>query len=94
MTPLIATADWADLASRTTNHDPVPAGGRRREVDVRLGRVPEELAGTSLAVTFAPVSGFARHSASVAIAYPRPWLARPTDQRLTSYSAWRKGVRR
>jgi len=68
----------------------------RREVDVRLGRVPEELAGTSLAVTFAPVPGFARHSASVAIAhlYPWPWLARPTDQRLTSYSAWRKGVRR
>jgi len=50
----------------------------------------------SRAVTFAPVPGFARHSASVAIAhlYPWPWLARPTDQRLTSYSAWRKEVRR
>ena len=69
---------------------------RRRDVEVRVGRVPEELAGRSLAVTFAPVPGFARHSASVDIAglYPWPWLARPTDQRLTSYSAWRKGVDR
>ena len=68
----------------------------RREVDVRLGSVPEELASTPLAATFAPVPGFARHSASVTLAalHPWPWLARPTDQRLTSYSAWRKGVRR
>ena len=68
----------------------------RREVDVRLGSVPEELADTPLAATFAPVPGFARHSASVTVAalHPWPWLARPVDQRLTSYSAWRKGVRR
>ena len=68
----------------------------RRDVEVRLGRVPEELAGTPLAATFAPVPGFARHSASVTIAglYPWPWLTAPTDQRLTSYSAWRKGVDR
>ena len=68
----------------------------RRDVEVRLGRVAEELAGRPLAVTFAPVPGFARHAAAVTIAglHPWPWLARPTDQRLTSYSAWRKGVRR
>lgn len=68
----------------------------RRDVDVRLGRVSGELAGTALAATFAPVPGFAVHSASVPLAelHPWPWLERPTDQRLTSYSAWRKGVRR
>ncbi|PKH40608.1 deoxyribodipyrimidine photo-lyase [Nocardioides alpinus] len=68
----------------------------RREVDVRLGRPPEELAGTPVAVTFAPVPGFGRHSRSVDVAhlFPWPWLERPTDQRLTSYSAWRKGVGR
>lgn len=68
----------------------------RREVDVRLGRPPTELAGTPVAVTFAPVPGFVRRSAAVDVAHllPWPWLVRPTDQRLTSYSAWRKGVRR
>ncbi len=70
--------------------------GGRREVDVRLGRPAEELAGTPLAVTFAPVPGFARRSASVDVVdlHPWPWLERPAGQRLTSYSAWRKGVRR
>lgn len=68
----------------------------RRAVDVRLGSVPEELAGRAVATTFAPVPGFARHSSAVDVArlHPWPWLARPTDQRLTSFSAWRKGVRR
>lgn len=68
----------------------------RREVDVRLGRPSDELAGTPVAVTFAPVPGFVRRSASVDVAHlhPWPWLERPAAQRLTSYSAWRKGVRR
>ncbi len=68
----------------------------RREVDVRRGRVTDELAGAPVATTFAPVPGFVRRSAHVTVAamHPWPWLARPTDQRLTSYSAWRKGVRR
>ena len=68
----------------------------RREVDVRLGRVVDELAGAPLATTFAPVPGFATRSASVDVAelHPWPWLARPGDQRLTSFSAWRKGVQR
>lgn len=66
----------------------------RREVDVRRGRVGDELAGTPVAATFAPVPGFARRSATVDVAelHPWPWLARPAGQRLTSYSAWRKGV--
>ncbi len=68
----------------------------RRDVDVRLGRVPDELAGNPLAATFAPVPGFARHADSVQLVevHPWPWLERPTGQRLTSYSAWRKGTRR
>ncbi|SDS08044.1 deoxyribodipyrimidine photo-lyase [Nocardioides scoriae] len=68
----------------------------RREVDVRLGRVPDELGETPVAATYAPVPGFARRSAAVTLAelHPWPWLARPAQQRLTSFSAWRKGVRR
>ncbi|PUA81008.1 FAD-binding domain-containing protein [Nocardioides currus] len=68
----------------------------RREVVVRRGRVADELAGLDLAATFAPVPGFARHSRSVSVVatHPWPWLARPAGQRLTSYSAWRKGVHR
>ena len=67
----------------------------RREVEVRLGTVAEELHGTSVAVTFAPVPWFTNRSRDVDLAevHPWPWLARPTSQRLTSYSAWRKGVR-
>ena len=68
----------------------------RRDVEVRLGEVSQELAGTPLAVTFAPVPIFARRTANLSVAalHPWPWLARPTTQRLTSYSAWRKGVSR
>ncbi len=49
-----------------------------------------------MAVTFAPVPGFVRRSAAVDVAHlmPWPWLVRPAGQRLTSYSARRKGVRR
>ncbi|MEH3034698.1 MAG: hypothetical protein PGN07_11905 [Aeromicrobium erythreum] len=68
----------------------------RRDVEVRLGPVADELAGRSVAVTFAPVPWFTKRSRDVALAavHPWPWLARPTAQRLTSYSAWRKGVSR
>jgi deoxyribodipyrimidine photo-lyase len=68
----------------------------RREVDVRLGRVADELDGRAVAVTHAPVPGFTSRSAAVDVAelHPWPWLARPAAQRLTSFSAWRKGVRR
>ncbi len=68
----------------------------RRDVEVRLGHVPAELAGTPLAVTFAPVPIFARRSESLTLAtvHPWPWLERPGSQRLTSYSSWRKGVSR
>ena len=52
--------------------------------------------GRAVAVTHAPVPGFTARSAAVDVVelHPWPWLARPGDQRLTSFSAWRKGVRR
>lgn len=66
----------------------------RREVQVRLGHVGQELAAEALAVTFAPVPGFPRRASTVSVAalHPWPWLARPGEQRLTSFSAWRKGL--
>lgn len=66
----------------------------RRDVEVRLGETSTELAGRRLAVTFAPVPVFTRRAAGLDVVetHPWPWLARPTSQRLTSFSAWRKGV--
>lgn len=68
----------------------------RRDVEVRLGDVGEELAGRPLAATFAPVPWFTNRAAhlDLAVVHPWRWLERPTSQRLTSYSAWRKGVSR
>ena len=68
----------------------------RRDLDVRLGSVPGELVSSPVAVTYAPVPGFATRETQVDVAelHPWPWLARPANQRLTSFSAWRKGVRR
>jgi deoxyribodipyrimidine photo-lyase len=67
----------------------------RRDVEVRRGTVAEQLAGTRAAATFAPVPWFTRRSRDVDLVrvHPWRWLARPTSQRLTSYSAWRKGVK-
>jgi deoxyribodipyrimidine photo-lyase len=68
----------------------------RRPVQVHRGRVAEELAGRSLAVTHAPVPGFAPRSAAVAPAavHPWPWLFRPRGGRIQSYTAWRKQMPR
>jgi deoxyribodipyrimidine photo-lyase len=67
----------------------------RRELLVLRGRPTELLTGLDLAVTFAPVPGFRRRSARLAIAalYPWPWLSRPHDGSVSSFSAWRKRVR-
>ncbi len=67
----------------------------RRELRVLRGRPTELLAGVDLAVTFAPVPGFRRRAARLAIAglYPWPWLSRPHDGSVSSFSAWRKRVR-
>jgi deoxyribodipyrimidine photo-lyase len=66
----------------------------RRPVEMRRGRVADELAGRRLAVSFAPVPGFRRRAAELepAVVHPWPWLFRPRAGRIQSYSAWRKGM--
>ena len=65
-------------------------------VDVELwcGDPVEPLQGRRTAVTFAPVPGFARHSARIDIEalHPWPWLVAPSSGSVASFSAWRKSV--
>lgn len=60
------------------------------DVEVRLGDPVTELAGRALAVTCAPVPGFARRAArlDVAALHPWPWLRRPTSGSVRSWSSW------
>ncbi len=64
----------------------------RREVRVHRGTPGTELAGAAVAVTHAPVPGFARHRDAVGpvVVHPWRWLYRPHDGPVTSFSAWRK----
>jgi len=66
----------------------------RRELEVHRGEPAVVLAGRRPAVTFAPVPGFRRLAARLGLAeiHPWPWLCRPHDGSLRSYSSWRKGV--
>ena len=66
----------------------------RRDVEIHLGTPAEALDGRRVAVTHAPVPGFARHATEVGPVetHPFPWLARPTTGSVSSFSAWRKGV--
>ncbi len=66
-----------------------------RDLEVRRGRVADELAGRSLATTWAPVPGFARIAAAVKPTelHPWPWLVRPTTSSVRSFSAWRRNQR-
>ncbi|GLZ48719.1 hypothetical protein Acsp06_49040 [Actinomycetospora sp. NBRC 106375] len=66
----------------------------RRPVEIRRGRVVEELTGRRLAVTFAPVPGFRRlrEELAPAVVHPWPWLFRPRAGRMQSWTAWRKGM--
>lgn len=65
-----------------------------RPLEVRRGRVTDELAGRTLAATWAPVPGFADRSARLEVTelHPWPWLLRPREAPLRSFSAWRKAV--
>lgn len=64
----------------------------RRELRVLLGSATEVLASSRPAVTFAPVPGFRRRLERVDAAelHPWPWLVRPHDGPVTSFSAWRR----
>ena len=66
-----------------------------RDLELRLGPPAEELAGRSLAVTFAPVPGFRRLSARIrpAVVHPWRWLCRPHGRSVRSFSAWRRAAR-
>jgi deoxyribodipyrimidine photo-lyase len=67
----------------------------RRAVEVRLGAVPDELAGRRVAATYAPVPGWRRIAAAVRPVerHPWPWLVRPGGAPLSSFTAWRTKVR-
>lgn len=68
----------------------------RRPVELRRGRVPEELADRAVSVTHAPVPGFRRHAAAVGPVQVHPWrwLWRPHGGSVGSYTAWRKRLPR
>lgn len=70
--------------------------GAERELEVHLGRPVEVLADRSVAVTFAPVPGFATRAAQIApvTTHPWPWLMRPSAGSVSSFSAWKKSVKR
>jgi len=64
----------------------------RRDLRCFLGSPVEILAAHKAAATFAPVPGFRSIAAVVKpdALYPWPWLSRPTDGSVSSFSAWRK----
>ncbi len=64
-------------------------------VELHLGEPVEVLCDRAVAVTFAPVPGFRRRAEAIVPAetHPWPWLARPANGPITSFSAWRKSVR-
>jgi deoxyribodipyrimidine photo-lyase len=68
--------------------------GSERDLQIWRGSPTEVLASMSVATTFAPVPGFRRITKDLQIAelHPWPWLARPTDQTVASYTAWRKTI--
>lgn len=72
--------------------------GEQRDVNVHVGRAPDVLSGRKVAVTHAPVPGFANQTSSgsssvdVAELHPWPWLAEPTTRSIRSFSAWRKSA--
>lgn len=66
-----------------------------RDVELHVGAPPEVLAGRSVAVTHAPVPGFARLTRTIrpVEVHPWTWLCPPSTGSVSSFSAWRKSVR-
>jgi deoxyribodipyrimidine photo-lyase len=64
-----------------------------RPLEVRRGSPVTELAGRRLATTYAPVPGWARRAGQLDVVelHPWPWLRRPGNASLRSYSAWVSG---
>lgn len=63
-----------------------------RPVEMHLGDPRQVLSGRPLAVTHAPVPGFARRAAALDVVetHPWPWLRTPMGGSIKSFSAWRK----
>lgn len=66
----------------------------RRDVEVHVGDPVAVLADRPLATTFAPVPGFRSRAAQLQVdaLHPWPWLVRPHDGSIQSFTAWRKQV--
>lgn len=64
----------------------------RRDVELHLGDPTAVLADRQLSTTFAPVPGWRRRAEQVSVVetHPWPWLCRPHDKSIQSFSAWRK----
>jgi deoxyribodipyrimidine photo-lyase len=62
----------------------------RRDVEVYLGRPVDVLADAAPAVTFTPVPGWRRISSRLQLAeiHPFPWLLRPREGSVASFSQW------
>ena len=69
--------------------------GAVRSLELHLGDVPGPFEAKHVAVTHAPVPGFARHAGRVrpSAVHPWPWLAPPGHGSVSSFSAWRTSVR-
>jgi deoxyribodipyrimidine photo-lyase len=67
----------------------------RRDLELHRGDPRKVLAGRRLAVTHAPVPGFGRLARAVrpVAVHPWPWLVRPGDGPVTSFTAWRRALR-
>lgn len=67
----------------------------RRAVEVYVATPARVLADRAVAVTHAPVPGFARRAAAIAPVevHPWPWLTPPSSGSVSSFSAWRRSVR-
>jgi deoxyribodipyrimidine photo-lyase len=67
--------------------------GVDRDLTLHLGRPADVLADRLLAVTHAPVPGFATRAAALEVAerHPWPWLVSPGHGSIRSFSAWRRG---
>lgn len=67
----------------------------RREVHLWRGDPVEVLTGKRLAATFAPVPGWRSRAARLDVVslHPWPWLERPREGSITSYTAWARSRR-
>lgn len=65
-----------------------------RELEIWVGKPEDVLTNREPAVTFAPTPGFAKRSARIQPAgiYAYPWLMRPSEGSVASFSSWRRTV--